>query len=235
MTAVLELLRSTGLENSAVMKKSERVTNTPRAWNIVSNDHKGCASITFQVCEKIVDLDRRHWIETAARFINQKNARIHGHRARKADPLLHPAGYFARHLTPVLFEPDLIQQFSNLLRNLGFSQSGMPAQRKCNVLSNRNGVKQCRILKQKPDLFAKSIQTTTIDLRQILTINKDAAGIGLNEADHLSKRNALAGSAASQNTKRCVPRHVERNLVQNFDAVEAFAHAIETNRNIHGH
>src|SRR5262245_64853049 len=108
MTAVLDLFRSTRLENPAVMKKSEGVTNTPRAWNIVCDDHERGAALALQLDQQVIDFNSGHRIESTAGFINEQNARIHCHCPRQTYALLHSTGDFSRHLSAMLFVSYLV-------------------------------------------------------------------------------------------------------------------------------
>jgi len=119
------------------MQHGELVADPPCAMYVVSN-HQDCHSfVVFLTQQELVDLRRSDSIQTAARFVREKNLGFKHERPREARSLSHSAGQARRELALVAGEADMSKDMVD--REVDFSRGflGEPAKREREIVIQR--------------------------------------------------------------------------------------------------
>ena len=100
--------------------------------------------------------------------------------------------------------------------------SSEPAERQSQIVVERQKIKQCGVLEQESHLAAHARKLFAFELGDILAINPNVPGIGLNQGDDELQRDALTGSAPADNADRLPWRDGQVNVLEHLPFTERF-------------
>ena len=119
------------------MQHGELVADPPCAMYVVSN-HQDCHSfVVFLTQQEFVDLGGSDSIQTAARFVREKNLRFKHERPRKAGSLSHSARQAGRELVLVACQADMSQDIVDVEVDFRRGFLGEPAKREREIVIQR--------------------------------------------------------------------------------------------------
>ena len=105
----------------------------------------------------------------------------------------------------------------------------MPAQRERDVLPHRQRIEERRVLKQKAHPLPHAGQAAAVERGDVVVLDEHPARVGSHQSDDVPQRDALAGSAAPEQTKGRRAWDLERHLVEHPPAAEDLVTAFEAN------
>src|SRR5687767_6978880 len=97
----------------------------------------------------------------------------------------------------------------------------MAVQSKRDVLPDRDRVEQRRALEEETDFSANGRERRALQRADLLVLDEHAPLVGPDEPDDVSKGDALAGPASTEDDEPGLCRHFERDLIQDPLRAEA--------------
>src|SRR5262249_37243002 len=131
--------------------------------------------------EQVVDLLRRHRIETSGRLVVDDDLRVGDGRARDADSLLHTARELAGQLVLAAGETHRAQPRAYSLRDVVGRDATALLERERDVARDVEEVEQRVVLEQHADALAQLAERSLAFADDVLAEHLDLAAIGLLE------------------------------------------------------
>src|SRR5579871_5655939 len=142
---------------------------------VMRNNDRRDLALSPQRRNEIGDLRRSDGIQPRGRFIEKKEAWLQ--RERESDPLLHPSGNLRWHFLQVLRHADDRQKLLNPRLALGDAHFCVAAQWEFDVLSDREGIVERRLLKQETHFLPHLIQLVYREACYVLAKDADRSGV----------------------------------------------------------
>src|SRR5262249_19843387 len=155
-------------ENVRLVQHQQLVADRTRAGGVVRYDDQRRVAVVLEVQEQLVDLARGDRIQPRARLVDQQQTWVQRHRAREAGAPAHAAGEIGRHLVRLVAEADRLELLLDAIANLAIRERRVPTHGERDVLANRDGVEQRRVLEQEAYAFAHAREIPRRERRHVL-------------------------------------------------------------------
>ena len=171
----------------------------------------------LQAQELVLHLAADERIEGGERLVEEPELGPHRERAGDSDALLLPAGELARVIALAAFEADELDH----LAGTGLPRAAVDAldlERKGDVLQHRAVGQQREVLKHHAHLVAAQLRQLPVGrLEQVLALEHDRAGGGLDQAREAAEQRGLAGAREPHDHQDLAGVDLQRGITHGGD------------------
>src|SRR5260221_5577829 len=215
VAGIVDLALGTVPDDLAAIDHGDAVGDLARRGHVVGDRHRGGAELLDAFDDQLVDDIGHDRVEPGGRLVEKDDLGLGGDGAGEGDALLHAARQLGRHeLADIGAEPDpgeLLQR--HLLRRCA-TGAATHDQAEGDVLPDRQRVEEGAALEQHAEFAHQLLALAGREVGDLLAVDRDRAGIGLDEAEDAFQHHRLAGAGAADDDDALAHADVEIDAVE---------------------
>jgi hypothetical protein len=197
--------------------------------HVVSDDDASESELALEALDEVAEAAGDDGIDHGGGLVVEDHFRLCGQGAGDGDGAFAAGGQAGGESVDDVIRADQANEAVDQLLNLILGQAAALAEREGNVLADAEGIKERAVLEDHGDAAANGLHAVFAETGDLLALDANGAGIGLEKAHEHAQGDGFAHAAAAEDAEGLAALDEEADVFQDRPAIERDADMAKDN------